>query len=279
MENKWVKFGARGGAEALPRVLYAGAYEAVDSSYRWTGEKRDPRPRAVFQFTLGGEGRLVWRGGTLKLRPGEAFCYDLSDPTFSYFYPPECKEPWAFVYCVFTGMTGMVTQLVERRGPVFHLGEASLAVQRLRGLLNSAPPWIDDSRHFELCAGIVAELVGHAENHGNGGKGEALASRAAELLQAALDEPFRLDDLARRLEVTPEHLCRAFRARLGTTPKAYHDELRLGRVCARLLNSADTIKEIAQDAGFIDLSHFNKFFKARRGATPGEFRRHAAFRH
>lgn len=279
MEKRWLKFGMPRGGEGLPRVLYAGASEALDASYHWTGERRDPRPRAVFQFTVEGEGRLVWRGGELKIRPGEAFCYDLGDPSFSYFYPPDGVVPWHFVFCVFVGMTELVSRLVASHGPVFRLGDASLAVKKLRNVLDTSPPVFDAASHFELCAGVVGDLIRHRDNNGDGGKGEALARRAAELLQTMRDEPFHLRSLAKRLDVTPEHLCRVCRAWLCISPKAYHDELRLGRVCARLLNSADTIKEIAQDAGFIDLSHFNKFFKARRGATPGEFRRHAAFRH
>jgi AraC-like DNA-binding protein len=269
-------------AEGLPRLLYGGADEVADAAYRWQGAQRDPRPRIVFQFTVSGRGVLDGPEGMAELCPGTAFCYNLGDPAYSYFYPDDGTEPWCFVYCVFVGLTDVAVRLVGQHGPVFRLGEHSLAAQRLRNLLDSQTspaPLLKASQHFELCTAIVDELIRVSESGRAGGKGEALVHRAEELIRARADAPFRLHAIAHPLQVTPEHLCRAFRHHLGITPKAYHDELRLGQVCERLLNSAASIKEIAADAGFSDVSHFGKFFKARRGVTPGEFRRHAAFRH
>jgi AraC-like DNA-binding protein len=269
-------------AEGLPHLLYAGADEVGHPDYRWQGSERDPWPRIVFQLTLSGRGILSGPQAATELDPGTAFCYNLGDPSFSYFYPPDGTEPWSFVYCVFVGLTDTVSHLVAEHGPVFHLGEHSLAGHRLCSLLESQAspaPLLEASQHFEICAAIIDELIRVSENTGVGGKGEALVHRAEKLIRARTGSAFRLAEFAELLQVTPEHLCRAFRKHLGITPKAYHDELRLGRVCERLLNSSAAIKEIAADAGFSDVSHFGKFFRARRGVTPGEFRRHASFRH
>jgi AraC-like DNA-binding protein len=269
-------------AEGLPRLLYGGADEVADATYRWQGAQRDQRPRVVFQFTVSGRGILDGPHGVAELCPGTAFCYNLGDPAYSYYYPDDGTEPWGFVYCVFVGLTDVAMHVVEQHGPVFRLGAHSLAAGRLRSLLESQTspaPFLEASQHFEICASILDELIRVSENAAVGGKGEALVHRAEEMIRARAALPFRLAEIAGLLQVTPEHLCRSFRSHLGITPKAYHDELRLGQACERLLNSADTIKQIAAETGFSDVSHFGKFFKARRGVTPGQFRRHAAFRH
>ena len=263
----------------LPRLLYAGSDEVSDPSYCWKGTNRNHSPRVVFQFTRGGVGHLSWGGNTIRLGPGDAFCYNLVDPTISYFYPPAGKDPWSFIYGVFVGMTEMVSRLVKLQGPVFRLGRSSLAARKLQTLLETAAapvPSIDAAHHFEICAALVGELIRCVEGGSVKGKSALLIRQAGHLIQAGESAPFHLAALAETLQVTPEHLCRAFRNQMGITPKAYHDELRLGRICKRLLNSPADIKAIAAEAGFSDLSHFNKFFKARRGITPGQFRRHAA---
>ncbi|HEX2948177.1 MAG TPA: hypothetical protein VHV83_01170 [Armatimonadota bacterium] len=73
----------------LPRLLYAGTDIVTDASYCWKGTERPPGERVVFQFTREGEGRLSWQERTLILDRGTAFCYDLADPSLSYYYPPE----------------------------------------------------------------------------------------------------------------------------------------------------------------------------------------------
>ncbi|HEX2948666.1 MAG TPA: hypothetical protein VHV83_03715 [Armatimonadota bacterium] len=59
-------------------------------------------------------------------------------------------------------------------------------------------------------------------------------------------------------------------AQHGVTPKGSHDELRLGWICERLLNSQANIREIAIAAGFTDLStspNFSKSTAASRQVT------------
>ncbi|HEX2950391.1 MAG TPA: AraC family transcriptional regulator [Armatimonadota bacterium] len=282
MKKYWVQFRTPIDMDDLPRLLYAGTDIVTDASYCWKGTERPPGERVVFQFTREGEGRLSWQERTLILDRGTAFCYDLADPSFSYYYPPEGTDAWSFTYCVFVGMTDIVSRLVATHGPVFHLGETSLAIKKLQALVESvetSPVALDASQHFALCATIVGELVRCAENRHDGEKRHTLVGQAGALIQARCTMPFHLDALASELGVTPEHLCRAFRAQHGVTPKGYHDELRLGWICERLLNSPATIKEIALAAGFTDLSHFTKFFKKHRGVTPGDFRRHSIFRY
>ncbi len=276
MKTRWLHFGTPAQPDGLPRLLYAGSDEVTTPAYRWDGSRRSHASRAVFQFSLRGTGCLEWAGGTCPVGPGQAFCYDLGDPGFSYFYPPDGNEPWAFVYAVFVGMTELVSRLVARQGPVFQLGESNPAVQRLCCLLDteSTPgPRLDASRHFELCTGLVGELIRASETETGGGRSEELVRQAEELIRGQTGRPFCLGAVAARLCVTPEHLCRAFRRLRGTTPMSYHNELRLERICERLLASNATCKEIAGDEGFTDCTHFGKFFKAHRGLTPGEFRR------
>ncbi|MCU7494440.1 MAG: AraC family transcriptional regulator [Ignavibacteria bacterium] len=79
--------------------------------------------------------------------------------------------------------------------------------------------------------------------------------------------------LQERSQRSPEHLCRAFRKFLNTTPTEFINELRLN-YAANVLSSTDLeIIEVSARAGFENLSHFYHLFKEKYGLSPGEFRK------
>jgi AraC-like DNA-binding protein len=54
----------------------------------------------------------------------------------------------------------------------------------------------------------------------------------------------------------------------------YLGRLRIGRACMWLVETDRPISVIATDAGFSNLSNFNRRFRAARQMTPKEFRGH-----
>lgn len=65
---------------------------------------------------------------------------------------------------------------------------------------------------------------------------------------------------------------RFFRQSLGHTPGAYTLDLRLATVARRLLETRDSIAQIAFAEGFNNLSNFNRLFKRRFGYSPRTYR-------
>jgi AraC-like DNA-binding protein len=66
---------------------------------------------------------------------------------------------------------------------------------------------------------------------------------------------------------------RSFRRKTGRTLVAYLNELRTGLACRELIESDRSVSEIAFDAGFNNLSNFNRRFLKLKGMNPREFRR------
>ena len=96
---------------------------------------------------------------------------------------------------------------------------------------------------------------------------DAIAERCSETL--------RLDELAALAGMSRYHLLRAFRSAYGLTPHAWQIDRRIARA-RRLLGQGMSLAETALDLGFADQSHFQRAFKQRVAATPGEYRRAAA---
>ncbi|WP_249279064.1 helix-turn-helix transcriptional regulator [Bordetella genomosp. 5] len=82
-------------------------------------------------------------------------------------------------------------------------------------------------------------------------------------------------DLAAQAGLSRYHFIRAFRARTGITPHAFQTDLRIQQA-RRLLQAGQAPAEVAHALGFADQSHFQRVFKARVAATPGQYRALAA---
>jgi len=80
----------------------------------------------------------------------------------------------------------------------------------------------------------------------------------------------RFIDLSGR---THEHLSRITKAYMGISPTAFVNDLRIRAATRQLLTSDKTIREIVFDAGFGNVSHFNRLFKARYGVSPHIYRK------
>ena len=72
--------------------------------------------------------------------------------------------------------------------------------------------------------------------------------------------------------MSPYHFLRTFRRVVGMTPHQYVLHTRLHRAAVRLRRSDDAISTIAFDAGFDDLSSFNRRFRRVTGENPSAYR-------
>lgn len=95
--------------------------------------------------------------------------------------------------------------------------------------------------------------------------------RAEAYIEANLDQPLSVAELAAQAGVSARSLQAGFQQYRGTTPMAYLRELRLKRVHEALL-SADpqhsSVTDIALQSGFGHLGKFSVAYKQRFGESP-----------
>lgn len=98
-------------------------------------------------------------------------------------------------------------------------------------------------------------------------------SRALHHLAANYRDNLPLADLADAAFVSASHLSYLFKNELNTTFKSILIRCRITYATRRLLQDTDIrITDLCLDAGFGDLSHFEKTFRANTGYSPMEFR-------
>jgi AraC family transcriptional regulator len=91
-------------------------------------------------------------------------------------------------------------------------------------------------------------------------------------LEAHIDQPHTLADLARIAGLSRYHFLRMFKRVTGITPHQWILRTRLREAASRLVLSDQPITEIALDLGFEDLSNFIRSFRAEFGSSPRAYR-------
>ena len=92
------------------------------------------------------------------------------------------------------------------------------------------------------------------------------------------NRPIELTEIARLANLTPQAFCKYFKTRTRKTYIQFLNEIRI-QYAVRLLNKdEESIASIAYQSGFINLSHFNRTFKASTEMTPRDFLKQADFR-
>ncbi|APD13418.1 helix-turn-helix transcriptional regulator [Pandoraea pulmonicola] len=95
---------------------------------------------------------------------------------------------------------------------------------------------------------------------------------AREVLDARLQTPPSLPELAREVGINVNKLCAGFREQLGVTVQGYVRERRLAMAYELLSARRISVSEAAWQCGYTD-SHFAKVFRARFGMLPNTLSR------
>lgn len=94
-----------------------------------------------------------------------------------------------------------------------------------------------------------------------------------EWVEKHYHRPFRLEEMADDLFLSPYHLSHLFKASTGITLSDHITFRRIREACSLLANTSKTIREIAFEVGGLSSSYFCQMFKKNKGITPENYRR------
>lgn len=96
--------------------------------------------------------------------------------------------------------------------------------------------------------------------------------KVAELMEANVEEPITLDELAVYADVSRRQLERLFQKYLNCSPSRYYLNLRLMRARQLLKQTSMSIIEIASVCGFVSTPHFSKCYREYFNIPPRDER-------
>jgi len=93
-------------------------------------------------------------------------------------------------------------------------------------------------------------------------------AKAVERLRQDLDQPLRIEDLARELGMSVSSLQHHFKAVTELSPLQFQKQLRLQEARRLMLSEDYDAASAAYRVGYYDASHFNREYKSLFGVPP-----------
>jgi len=133
--------------------------------------------------------------------------------------------------------------------------------------------------HFVMlfCSQVVhlwSSQPKEAEVH-RGGLSTWQRRRAMELLSKGTYDDVRLAVIAKECRLSVSHFARSFKKTFGLPVHRWVIDQRVDHAKQLLLNSNESLLEIAFQAGFCDQASFNRTFAKLTGTSPGRWRRNS----
>ena len=129
-----------------------------------------------------------------------------------------------------------------------------------------------------LATAVADQMVYNAVREGTAAQRVSLQSRhgmrnthmmrAIAMMEAHIEDPVSPAIIAEDLGISTRQLERLFGKYLNSTPRHYFMEIRLRRARNLLVQSENSITEIAMACGFRSNSHFSKAFRDQYGKSP-----------
>jgi AraC family transcriptional regulator of arabinose operon len=220
--------------------------------------------------------------GTVKI-PGAQYVLNegegiLISPFLHHSYARDTDE-WLTAFATFTGtIDNSIDKMVGNKPVVFIEKEQGALILSLIGeIMENWDTLSADTRALSLrCYDLLMHFT--SSRHTRALTDEPLYLRYVvpiiKEIETSYGAELTVQELGRKVYVTPQYLSRLFRRFLGCSVYEYLTTFRINKARELLVsNPRMEVQQIARETGFSDASHFIAMFKKITGVTPLEFRR------
>jgi AraC-like DNA-binding protein len=172
-----------------------------------------------------------------------------------------------------------IKDLLQRssQGVLFDDITTAIIAQKMHALLTKTPTEtviaLLDILHTLSVAADYSLLSSPGFLHGVNVDESTRMSKVYDYILDNFKRDISLDEVASIAYLSPSAFCRYFKKFTRKTLSEFLIDLRIGYACKLLQNNNLGISQVSMDAGFNNVSYFNRKFKAVKGQTPMEYQR------
>ena len=229
-------------------------------------------------FCLRGQGHIRIHGTQFLVGPGQLGWIGGAHPHAHWAEP---SDPWELLWLRLDGapLPAIARLLRVDSEPVFTIPKAAEAGRIIGRILRRfvlPDPVLDAVLYADVTALLACLFRAPRRDvdliHASAADWPPGISRAIEQLSLYYYRQWTVDDVARVAGLSPVQFFRSFRKATGMTPMQYLRRQRMNHAQRGLVESGDSVKEIAEQAGYLDQFHFSRDFKRWTGLSPKFFR-------
>jgi AraC-like DNA-binding protein len=275
----------------LPGLLLATGTAATARGERTRRHLADGVGDLRLNVNLGNNG-LVWfgRGREIVLYPGDAVLMSCAEPSVVRPIVPHKRGPFISLLLPRAALAPLVTTLDD---VVLRLIPASTGALKL--LANYVGMLVGDDEALATPAlrrlvvtqiyDLVALAIGATRDAAAIAEGRGLRAARLRAIKADIADRLAQDDLTVAAVASRQRISESYVRKLFESEGSSFSEWVLGERLVRAHGmltdprfAGRSITSVAFDAGFGDVSYFNRSFRRRFGATPSEIRAEAKYR-
>jgi len=234
----------------------------------------------LIMYTIEGQLQCFQNEENIVVDPGEAVLLDLHEP-HKYYFTEGVPARIAWVHI--NGAPAVITMEKIKQNHSLPIKIEEPRILELLLSLYEISDCIEQDifRQSEICYSLLAVFLKKQLCDADTDRGadklqnaeqELFSRRIWHYISHNLHREITLNDLAKEAALSKYHFARKFRDVFGTSPIQFVTEEKIRQAKYQLVNTRESIFEIAESLGFADSRYFSKVFKQFEGITPTEYR-------
>lgn len=231
------------------------------------------RPKTIFHYVVSGRGYLILNDKRYDVESGQGF---LIPAKCKAYYEADKDNPWEYAWIHIDGPRTMElfsSAGISEENPIYNPRSDSGVILDILGDI------YDNSDRECYCYAKVYEffdtIISLSKNRVLHDVDPRLAyvKSAINFIRLKYSEPITVAEIAAACGLNRSYLTRLFKHATGYTPQEYLSTYRMKKATELLLESTESVCNIALIVGYSDAFTFSKAFKRFKNVSPSEYRK------
>jgi AraC-like DNA-binding protein/uncharacterized RmlC-like cupin family protein len=250
-----------------------GFYPKAKGHYR---EREKGADEHILIYVIKGKGNVKIEEETIEMNTGN---FVFIPAKSKHLYEADESDPWSIYWLHFLGELSeniielMLQQHTSYKGNVDVNARRSQLFDELylnleRGYSMENLCYVNMSLSHFLSSFIYGTRFNQLDIENR----EDSVNTSINFMQDNLHKPLSLQEIAKKINLSPSHFSYIFRHKTGFSPIEYFNHLKMQKACQYLLFTDMRVKEISDHVGLADPYYFSRLFSKLMGISPMEYR-------
>lgn len=256
----------------LIRNLYLTHIGYYPKAYHHYRERKSGSSQYILIYCMEGSGSIYLHSTEYRLSPNMYFIIPRNVP---HRYASSEDDPWSIYWVHFNGELAdslYLRELENGRVKAKPIGYNEARIE-LFDQIYTTLEYSYDEREMEMMNLNLQHLISSfIYNKDTKPPADNNVANSIAYMKTQLSKAVTIQSLAKQQDVSVSHYSSLFKAKTGSSPIQYFNQLKVQKSCQYLYFTDRSVKEISNELGFEDPYYFSRLFKKLIGVSPINYR-------